>query len=567
MAYNQAEVQQKINDNINWESDINTGYLSDIFKAVFGDIFFLQENIFYCYNGVYWEKDNKMNSIINNFVDKNYYRALTDNILTYEKSFMDNAIESGMDKSLIKSHTDLIAKQKKQLLSLRSINYREGLVKDIKNKLYRDDIIFDINPNLFCFKNKVFDISKDKFIKPKPEYYISQTTGYNYVEEENKKELMKELNKIIDTIFTEEHIKNLYLTIMATSFSGIPLEKFVIANGSGGNGKGLINELLQHTIGDYAYILPSTILLHPLKIGGNPETANLNNKRLVISREPDYKFKFNCATIKELVGGTEMNARTLYSDKTTTNLKMTFIMECNEKPKLNETSDALSRRIIDIPFKSKFVDKRIYDKLNEAQKIGVSITNSFFKTREFKDKYRITLFEILREYYKDYKNNQYSLPLTDEIITRNEQYLKNSDEMFCWFDENYTTSYDDSDIIELKDIYNIYKLSDQYINSSKEDKRLFSYKNFIKGLENNAFLKIYLQKSSSGAYVMKNMKKIEDNNNNDIDDIMDEEDKYINTEEEIKIEKEKEKELVKKISKKNKNKDIDFLDDGIMVDF
>jgi hypothetical protein len=141
--------------------------------------------------------------------------------------------------------------------------------------------------------------------------------------------------------------------------------------------------------------------------------------------------------------------------------------------------------------------------------------------------------------------------------------------MFCWFDENYTTTFDDNDIIELKDVYSIYKISDKYINSSKEEKRNFSYKNFIKGLENNAFLKNYLQKSSSGAYIMKNMKKIDDDthNNDDIDDIMNEEDKYINTEEEIKIEKEKEKQLVKKISKKNKNKDIDFLDDGIMVDF
>ena len=410
MAYNQVEVQKKLTENIDWKNDITTGYLSDIFKIIFGDRFFLFDNILYCYNGIYWEKDNKQNSIMNNFIDKDYYKSLIDNIINYEKEFMTDAIESGMEKSLIKAHTELIGKQKKSLLSLRSINYREGLVKDIKNKLYRDDIVFDKNPYLFCFKNKLFDLSKNKFIKPKPEYYISMTTGYNYedLDDETKDELIEELNKIIDTIFFQNDLKQLYLTILSTGMCGIPLEKFIISNGSGGNGKGLLNELVQSTIGEYAYILPSSIILNNLKTGGNPEIFNLNNKRLVICREPDYKFKINCATLKELVGGTEINARTLYSDKTTTNLCMTFIMECNEKPKLNETSDALSRRIIDIPFKSRFVDKKVYDKLNEEQKINTAIINSYYKTKEFKEKYKTVLFLILKDYfYRYYKSKDF----------------------------------------------------------------------------------------------------------------------------------------------------------------
>ena len=573
MAYQPAEVQQKLNQFIDWKNDITTGYLSDIFKSVFGDRFFLQENVFYCYNGVYWEKDNRQNSIINNFIDKDYYKMLIDNIIDYEKQFMDEAIESGMEKTLIKAHTELIAKQKKNLLSLRSINYREGLVKDVKNKLYRDDIVFDIHPYLFAFKNKIFDISINEFVEPKPEYYICQTTGYNYYEDKNTKQLKQELNKIIDTIFPDKHIKKLYLTILSTAMCGIPLEKFIISNGSGGNGKGLLNELVQHTIGEYAYILPSIILLHPIKIGGSPETANLNNKRLVISREPDTKFKFNCATIKELVGGTEINARTLYSDKTKTNLQMTFIMECNEKPKLNETSDALSRRIIDIPFKSRFVDKKIYDKLNDDQKINVSLTNTFFKTREFKDKYRIILFEILRIYFKDYYDNNSVLPITDDIIERNEEYMKNCDEMFCWFDENYKYSNNEEDIIQLKEVYDIYKMSDKYINSSKEEKRIFSYKNFIKGIENNTFLKPYIKKSPTGVYIMIKMKK-NDDDNNQIEEL---EEDILNTEEEDEQEKIKAQKLVQKLERKDERKkinkkktiedDFNILDEGISVKF
>ena len=68
-------------------------------------------------------------------------------------------------------------------------------------------------------------------------------------------------------------------------------------------------------------------------------------------------------------------------------LKCTLIMECNEKPRLNEVSDAVSRRIIDIPFKSTFVDKDIYDKLKDNQKENIFIVNPYYKSKEFKEKY------------------------------------------------------------------------------------------------------------------------------------------------------------------------------------
>ena len=57
--------------------------------------------------------------------------------------------------------------------------------------------------------------------------------------------------KLLNTIFPQEDLKTLYLTILATGLDGMPLEQFILANGTGGNGKGLLNELVQHTVGDY----------------------------------------------------------------------------------------------------------------------------------------------------------------------------------------------------------------------------------------------------------------------------------------------------------------------------
>jgi phage/plasmid-associated DNA primase len=193
------------------------------------------------------------------------------------------------------------------------------------------------------------------------------TTGFNWIEKDET-ENIKLIHDIVNTIFPQKELKELYMTILATGLDGIPLEEFVLANGGGGNGKGLLNELTQFMLGNYAYILPANILVGAMKQGNCPEIANMNNKRLVFVREPNPDLKFNCATIKEITGGGEINARLNYSNDCKTNLNMTFVLECNDKPKLNEVNDALMRRILDIPFKSKFVSKDIYETLEEEDK-------------------------------------------------------------------------------------------------------------------------------------------------------------------------------------------------------
>ena len=259
-------------------------------------------------------------------------------------------------------------------------------------------IEFDNEPLLFAFNNKIFDLVKNDFIDAFPTQYISLTCGYDYIESNNKSD---ELYKLFESIFPDKQIRDLYLTILSTGLDGIPLENFILADGQDGNGKGLLNEFVQHMLGNYAYVLPSNVLLGTIKAGSNTELGLLDKKRFIVSREPDSALMLNCSTIKEITGGTELNARVIYSKKTKVNLQLTFILECNEKPKLNEVNDALRRRIIDILFGQKFVDKKEYDEAiedlpdNEPSKIG--LINPLYKQKKFKDDYKCALFMILSE--------------------------------------------------------------------------------------------------------------------------------------------------------------------------
>ena len=408
-----------------------------------------------------------------------------------------------------------ILKFQKSLLDLLHYDRRQKYINDILCKLHNDEIKFDENPYLFGFNNKIFDLIKGKFIEPKPEQYISLTTGYNYIEkdEQEEAELIEELNNIINTIFFQPELKKLYLSILSTGLDGVPLELFIIANGGGGNGKGVLNELVQYMLGNYAYILPSNILTGPLKTGSNPELANMNNKRLVISREPDRNLKFNCATIKEITGGASLNARLNHSNDTNVNLKLTFLIECNDKPQLNEVSDALARRVLDIPFKSRFVKNDIYEELDDNEKINTFLINDFYKTLEFKNKFKQTMFLILVKYYKEFYNNKRNLQIPSEIRNRNNEYLSKSDELLNWFNNEFEKTKNKTDTIKLKSIYDKFSHSDFFTNLNKEKKRQNNYKNFIEKIQSNMFLKKYLIQIKE-VYIMTNY-IIKNNDDND----------------------------------------------------
>ena len=125
-----------------------------------------------------------------------------------------------------------------------------------------------------------------------------------------------------------------------------------------------------------------------MKQGSNPEIANCNDKRMVIIREPDEKQTLNASILKEITGGSEMNARLNHSNDTKTNLKLTLLLKCNEKPNISEVNDATYRRIIDIPFDSIFTSQDKYDILKKENIELNDIADTYFKTDNFKNQYK-----------------------------------------------------------------------------------------------------------------------------------------------------------------------------------
>ena len=343
------------------------------------------------------------------------------------------------------------------------------------------------NPYLFAFNNKVFNLETMSWVDIQKDDYVLMNTGYDWVEPTSQE--VQLLTDLIKTIFPIEAERDTYMTILASALSGHTLEKFIVANGSGGNGKGVINELMMETMGNYGYTAPNAVLLQPIKDGANPQVANMSYKRFVVYREPDENKNISVATIKELTGGGKLNARKCNSNNTEVHLCATHLLECNQRLNLDgKLNEGIERRIVDVLFRSTFVGKP-----DEYPGDHVYQGNPYYKTKMFQEKYRCALLKLLLPYWEQFhlKNRILDSFIAPSILERTKQYLEDTNEIKVWFDECYKLSDNKDDVLKIADVYELFKNSSIYLNMTKAAKRRSNRKHFIEQIRTDLHLKKY----------------------------------------------------------------------------
>jgi len=358
-------------------------------------------------------------------------------------------------------------------MTIKKINSTTG-INNIKTEVisileadgYDKEDVFDKLPYVFCFNNKAIDLQTNKEITITKDMYITQKTKYNYEEPTQKQ--IDLINELFNKIFPDPEIKRCYLSILYSSLTGIRPEKFIVANGDGRNGKGLINELLFATLGDYSYKLPVEFLTQKSKSSNgsaNPMLWGCNKKRCILSSEPEDGTSLQMGIIKEITGCNIIKARDLYSSDGDVNMLQTLILECNEKLRIaGKIDNSVLERVLDIPFVSTFTSN--LELVDEKNNIYPADTK--YKTDKWKREYRCAMFKYI------INNADKELYIPDVVIKRSNEYVMSSDILYTWINSNYTKVEDENEYVKVKDMYALFKMSDCYINMNKADKRFYN---------------------------------------------------------------------------------------------
>ena len=396
---------------------------------------------------------------------------------------------------------DIRKKTEAQLFKLKTLPFEKEIVEKTKENLTTDEDIFDNKPYLLGFNNMVYDLQCGEFRKYKRDDLISITTGYDWFEPTS--EQIRTMNDLIISVMPIEDERECYLRILATGLCGLPLEKFIIEEGMGRNGKGWSNDQMKCALGHYAMIGNNALLTEKSSTNANPEKANIHKKRYVIFREPSVRNPFNNSAVRDLTGGGSFSARDLYKSDIDKKHSLTCVVECNKKPLFVETPlPADVKRVIDILFRNTFTDEE--EEINPE--FGIYKCNPKLKEQSFQEAHRSAFLTIIMEAYKRYAKDNCNLKIPKSIKERSNQYLEKSSDLYQWILDNYEKTDNENDIVQIKDMYYTFKISEFYNNLTKQEKRKNNLSDFTTQITEMPFLrKCYFDRKQLGETQYRNI--------------------------------------------------------------
>lgn len=434
-----------------------------------------QEDI-YIYDSPFWMKDNNKKLIMRDSRD-----ILSAYISSIEAQ-INNSLNEEHDESKRKAILTELNRYHKMKKCINSVSKQKSIAEQIL--LLVDDSQIELNllkPEIFCFKDRFFNVFTNEEVEIKKEDYISFHTGYDYVKP--TQEQLDKIDSIIKQIMPDPKKLRCLLSILKSVISGKNEPYFVLFNGVGSNGKGWFVEFIESLLGPDYFIRGNKSLItgKQNQRGANPDLCEINKKRGVFFSEPEEDEKLNTSSIKEHTDTPKVRARPLYKDFIDVYFCGLKVLECNGKPPMKGRADyAILRRVIDLYFESVFTN----EKEDVDEENHVYLKKAEYKELGFIEEHRTALFH----YILKHAPNKIYIP--DSVKLRSKEYVIGNDELLQWFDKEFEITNNNDDFVQVKDLYSSFKQSDIWNNLDKSEKRsTFNYKNFGENIKSNIKLR------------------------------------------------------------------------------
>jgi len=334
------------------------------------------------------------------------------------------------------------------LRNIGTSSFSSGFAKCAKLEMSVEDSNFD-NDNVINFTNGVYEIDTNTFRERTKEDKLLMSTRFDlnpYCLDEAKKTAQdemyeKEVMDMIDKIWPEEDLKELMLIILASGFVPVNVEKFIIYSGGGRNGKGVINNFMQLTGGDYVLKMQCNLLTVSTAGKGSGQEASsylvdLHKIRYAYATEPPAHTPIANSTIKEITGAVKLRGRRLFKEPVDIDIDATLVLETNAKPPFQEKAQfADIHRTIDAPFISRFsADESEWDENDNVYPL-----NPILKNAKYVEERRNAFMNILLPYVQKLKSVDYKLALfvPERIKLRSALYCNESVPYYTIFFQLY----------------------------------------------------------------------------------------------------------------------------------
>jgi P4 family phage/plasmid primase-like protien len=307
--------------------------------------------------------------------------------------------------------------------------------------------LFESKSHLFCFSDgycldldllkcsvKTFlDTLPNIIRRIQPDDFIIAHCGYPYrpiseIDTGNA-------NRFINSLHENKDNTNALLSFLSCCLYGVNYNQiFPMFTGIGANGKSVLNELIQLTLGNYYQTMNVNQLTSVASDpnGTNSELAQAKYARCITCSEPSVGNKansLNTAVIKFWTGNEPIKTRALYKNAFSFKPHFTLFLSCNDCPSLDNVDGGVSRRINVLNFPFQFLAENPED-VDDMTKLRDS---NLSKKLQVDMNYKYGLLFILLEHFY---NNKGKIIQTASIKNDTVQYLNDNNPLYSWANDN-----------------------------------------------------------------------------------------------------------------------------------
>lgn len=325
---------------------------------------------------------------------------------------------------------------------------------------------FNRNPNLYPFKDMVYDFKIDEYRPRVKDDFLTFTTDREILDDYDEEyciQYIKEILKTDDMAYVK--CFSMLIGYFLTGYNN--LKKFIIfSNPNGDNGKSVFIKLLQEVMGrDFCNIAPiAAILKARSEAVHDTYVFSLVGKRLVYLGEPDQSKEFDENFIKGITGNdADKNIRRCGSDKNeSVKIDTKMVLVCNIIPEFGGDK-TFHERLLNIDFANKF-------EKNPLKEVEILSKKDHF-------------FTYFCKYASLFIANNCNIDFVNQMLLSTQKLLNDRDIISEFIDNNYEITGDNKDRVAKIDLWNKY-------NGSFNPKRGAGRNGFYSAIETKYKLKI-----------------------------------------------------------------------------
>lgn len=334
----------------------------------------------------------------------------------------------------------------------------------------------DESRHLFAFSDKVVDLNTMEVRPIAPMDFVCITTGYAYPKKSNP-EVRREIRRVLRGLWDNDEMCDFVLLVLSMSLYGKNLaELFFLWKGKGGNGKGLLAELVKKAFGNYFHGVPIATFTYAdnRKDATNDNIVNSKGKRFVLTMEPEADVKLQGGFLKELSGGDEITARGLYARPITFTPQFGIHIQVNIPPPMSKMDNGVRRRLVVLPFPFQFKSKEDYTGGADERVADGELKDKMSKTAEWRDEFILMLFEA----YAKLPKNRCDLVRPQMVRDATNDYLNEQNPLKAWLDAEF----EKLDTEDKRYWWSASDLRDMFLNYTRMDPSAMSAVKFAEAL-------------------------------------------------------------------------------------